>query len=215
MGTGKQLAILPLFVRDYLAATRHFSLAERGAYTDLLFFAWDAGAPIPKDPARLATLLGCTPKMLASVWPAIRVKLIETEDGYISERLEIERRKALALRAKASEKAAIAAASRWGHAPSNARSNAPSTKSYGPRDASSIAQAMLGQCPPSSPPSPSPEKTPDSEASAARKRVRPAGPKGQRARTNGLVNEGDPEVQRRRREAAETAAQKSLHGGAS
>jgi hypothetical protein len=45
---GKSLAMLPFFPRDYLAATRHMSLAERGAYTDLLWLQWENGH-LPND----------------------------------------------------------------------------------------------------------------------------------------------------------------------
>lgn len=53
--TGNSLAMLPFFPRDYLAATRHMSLAERGAYTDLLWLQWENG-PLPTAPDQLARM---------------------------------------------------------------------------------------------------------------------------------------------------------------
>ena len=96
MGTGKQLAILPLFVRDYLSATRHFSLAERGAYTDLLFFQWEMGA-LPREPERLARLIGCSPEEFNSVWTVIRGKFVESGNGLVNARLEEHRRESVRL----------------------------------------------------------------------------------------------------------------------
>lgn len=87
MATGRSLAMLPWFVRDYIAATRHLSLAERGAYTDLLFLSWEIGA-LPKDTARLARLVGCSVEEFADVWGAIQGKFTETEEGLINSRLE-------------------------------------------------------------------------------------------------------------------------------
>jgi uncharacterized protein YdaU (DUF1376 family) len=157
----KSLAMLPLFVRDYLAATRHMTLAERGAYTDLLFFSWDSGGPLPKDPARLAALINCTPKVFSTIWPSVREKFIETEAGYINERLEAERRRSLEMREKASEKASAAARAMWEKkrppdARSNATSSASSSAPSSPNPVGSMLGAVLEQCPPSPSPSPSP-----------------------------------------------------------
>lgn len=90
----QRLHHMPFFVADYIGATRHLTLAERGAYTDLLFLSWSIGT-LPKDPARLALMICCTPKEFAKVWPAIRAKFVETEAGYVNERLEAHRRKAI------------------------------------------------------------------------------------------------------------------------
>lgn len=93
MNTGKSLAILPLFVRDYITATRHLSLAERGAYTDLLFFQWELGA-LPLDTERLARLVGCSSEEFASVWPALRSKFDQAGGGLANPRLEQHRKRA-------------------------------------------------------------------------------------------------------------------------
>jgi len=90
---------MPFFVNDYLGATRHMTLAERGAYTDLLFLAWNIG-PLPAEPARLAAMIGCTPKQFNLVWPTVRKKFVETEAGLVNERLELHRVKSIEISQK-------------------------------------------------------------------------------------------------------------------
>lgn len=97
----QRLHHMPFFVADYLGATRHMTLAERGAYTDLLFLSWSIGA-LPKEPSRLALMICCTPKEFAKVWPAISNKFIETKVGLINERLETHRIKAIEISTKRS-----------------------------------------------------------------------------------------------------------------
>jgi uncharacterized protein YdaU (DUF1376 family) len=92
--------MLPWFVRDYIAATRHFSLAERGAYCDLLFLSWETG-PLPNDPVLLARMISCTPAEFRRVWAAVRLKFRETRDGLINVRLEEHREKELAFHTRA------------------------------------------------------------------------------------------------------------------
>jgi uncharacterized protein YdaU (DUF1376 family) len=95
------LSMLPWFPRDYLAATRGMTLAERGAYTDLLWFAWDMGT-LPNDPKRLARMLGVDADEFSEVWPAIQSKFVLTETGGIeNKRLERERRYSVEMRKKA------------------------------------------------------------------------------------------------------------------
>lgn len=168
---------MPFFVRDHLAATRHMTLEERGGYMDLLCHAWNSDRPLPKDPQRLAALMGCTMREFRKVWPAVSQKFAEVEGGYINPRLEAERQKSQGLRTKASEKAATAAQARWEKhrrevqdlasrgrsidAPSNAPSIRAAATADAPSNAPSIPQALLGRCPP---PPPSPIKNPEARA---------------------------------------------------
>ncbi len=191
----RTLPMMPFYPRDYIAATRSLTLAERGAYSDLLFAEWDHGGPLPKDLVRVATMIGCKPKEFAPLWAAIKHKFVKTAAGYVNRRLEAERQLSLAKRAKASGKAAAAAAARWERALHDAVARASS-------NAPSIGQALHMQCPPSPSPSPSEESQ---EQTPPRKRARPARPDGQRARPNCALDESDPEVQRRRLEAAALA----------
>jgi uncharacterized protein YdaU (DUF1376 family) len=163
MGTGAQLAMLPFFVRDYIAATRHLSLAERGAYTDLLFLSWEMG-PLPADPARLARLVGCGADEFALIWPGIREKFSETPGGLVNARLEEHRaesrRRSQTARQKAEKRWHAegpglfdnAAASATAHAAADATAHAGGSDS-------AYAQGML----PSPSPSPSPEPSPNTD----------------------------------------------------
>lgn len=92
-----RLPYMPFYVRDFLSATRSFSLEERGAYITMLAQTWDTG-PLPKQPAKLAATIGCTPKELARVWKTVRAKFLETPAGLINVRLEDHRAKAEAKR---------------------------------------------------------------------------------------------------------------------
>ena len=98
--SGPRLPSTPLYVSDCLGATRQFTLAERGAYSDLLFLPWNIG-PLPNDPRRLASLIGCTAREFAAVWPAIHDKFANTPAGLVNERLEAHRvRTTAAVKAK-------------------------------------------------------------------------------------------------------------------
>lgn len=179
MAKAPTLAMLPWWPRDYLAATRGMTLAERGAYTDLLWFAWDMGS-LPNDPQRLARMLGVSSEEFGAVWPGIKLKFVLSESGgIVNERLERERTKAAGNRAKASEKAAKAAEARWANqnarsilesdgqqddaashdAPSNARGNAPSIETESKLQKNMLG-AMLEQCPPTPTPTPTPSPSP-------------------------------------------------------
>ena len=104
--------MLPWRPCGYLGATRGFSLAERGAYTDLLFFSWLNG-PLPNDPALLARTTAGRPKQFLAIWSRISGKFTATAGGLVNEWLECERRGSLTRRAKAAEKAQAAAGARW------------------------------------------------------------------------------------------------------
>jgi uncharacterized protein YdaU (DUF1376 family) len=175
----KTLAMMPFYVRDHLIATRHMTLAERGAYFDLLCVLWDSQEPLPKDPDRLSRLVGCSKKEFAQLWPVLRRKFIEKDGGLVSRRLEIERQNSLEMRRKSSEKASKAARERW-HP--DATSNAPSISAGMPG-------AMHEDCPPAPAPSPAPVVNINPGKRLSRQ----------------VVDERDPEVQKRRRQAAALA----------
>lgn len=102
MSTGKSLAMLPLFVRDYITATRHLTVAERGAYTDLLFFQWEMET-LPREPERLARLIGCSAEEFAPLWGSIQTKFSQVAEGLRNPRLEQHREKAMQLSSKRAE----------------------------------------------------------------------------------------------------------------
>lgn len=90
----KALAMMPWFPRDFIAATRHFTLAERGAYRELLDSQWELGI-LPNDESRLARMLGVSMEEFASVWITVRTKFDAVSGGLLNKRLEDHRKKAI------------------------------------------------------------------------------------------------------------------------
>jgi uncharacterized protein YdaU (DUF1376 family) len=138
--SGKSLAMMPWFPRDFIAATRHLALAERGAYRELLDYQWEMGV-LPKDPMRLARLLVITPDEFAPIWAAIGDKFEECGAGLANKRLEEHRKKAVEQRDKKINGAQ--------------KTNA---KRYAQHDAERDAKRLDIASPPSPSPSPSPKK---------------------------------------------------------
>jgi uncharacterized protein YdaU (DUF1376 family) len=169
MAKAPTLAMLPWFPRDYLAATRGMTLAERGGYTDLLFYAWDMGS-LPNDPKRLARMLGVDADEFVAIWPALRPKFVQNADGHlVNERLERERIKAAENKAKAVERAKSGGKvtkEKWdrdpeGMAASLAASRAASlATSIAASPIEAGLQARLEEGPPTPTPTPSPTPTP-------------------------------------------------------
>lgn len=85
-----RLAWMQIFPSDHIAATRHLTLAQRGALFDLLCMAWTIG-PLPDDPARLAAMVGASAKEWKTVWPAISGWWTPTAAGLVSAPLESRR----------------------------------------------------------------------------------------------------------------------------
>lgn len=111
--SGNSLAMMPWFPRDFIAATRHLALAERGAYRELLDYQWEMGA-LPADPIRLARLLAITAAEFEPIWEAIRDKFESTTVGLLNKRLEEHRKKAEEQRDKKVRGAAKTNAKRYG-----------------------------------------------------------------------------------------------------
>jgi uncharacterized protein YdaU (DUF1376 family) len=139
MTTGKGLVMLPLFVRDYVTATRHLTLAERGAYTDLLFFQWELGR-LPREPERLARLIGCSAEEFGAVWPAIKAKFVQIEVGLINTRLEEHRAEVLRLRDVRAEVGRIGGKQ---SASKRASKTQAKLKQTGKQNSSSVASNLL------------------------------------------------------------------------
>jgi uncharacterized protein YdaU (DUF1376 family) len=93
-GPAKVLPMMPLFVSDWIAGTRHLSLSERGSLLDLLCWQW-ANGPLPSDEQRLARLLGCSKEEFRKMWAVISSEFKEREGGLLNTRLEDHRAKAL------------------------------------------------------------------------------------------------------------------------
>jgi uncharacterized protein YdaU (DUF1376 family) len=99
--TGAVMANKPpafqFYVKDWLSSStvRAMSLAARGAYIDLLAFAWQSQpfATLPNDPAQLRRLVGAESAEWADIWPQVQA-CFEVEDGHLlNRRLQVEARK--------------------------------------------------------------------------------------------------------------------------
>ena len=117
---------MPVFIGDYLADTMHLSTEQHGAYLLLLFHLWRRGSLRDED-AVLAQISG----LGESAWKQHRQVLAEffrIHGGlWQHARVEKERARVAATTQSKAKKAKLAASSRWGK-----------------NDASSNAQAMLG-----------------------------------------------------------------------
>lgn len=106
----------PRYPADYLMNTRHLTLEQHGAYTLLLDWSWENG-PIPDDPKVIARILGVHTNRAKTLWGFLRGLLQQTPGGFVSKRLEQERRKSIEISEKRAE-----AGRRGGQA--NAQANA-------------------------------------------------------------------------------------------
>ncbi len=110
-GTSCELKVdiyLPLYVRDFLAATFGWSAEERGHYLTLLMIQWDRGAL----PAELQAIERLSPGVSA-VWAMIESKFPTGDDGLRrNRRLEDHRSRAVEVRRKRAEAASRAARAR-------------------------------------------------------------------------------------------------------
>lgn len=91
---GERLHWMKWKVSDYVAQTRRFSLAERGALLELMAHSWLTG-PLPSDAKRLASMLGISLEEFGGIWQAIRHFWIETSEGLVHPELEAERESAV------------------------------------------------------------------------------------------------------------------------
>jgi uncharacterized protein YdaU (DUF1376 family) len=137
--TDKPDVWIPIYIGDYLADTGRLTTEQHGAYLLLIFDYWRSGPP-PDDDAQLAKITGLTLRDWRKNRPVLARFFQIMEGVWRHKRVEAELEGWAKRKRSAVERAEKAAAARWKDAPSNARSNAPSTP-----------QAMLEQCPSSSP----------------------------------------------------------------
>lgn len=90
------------YAADFLIGTVDFSLAELGAYIKLLALSWGKG-PVPLDETRRAMWMGVTVKDMRKLWQSVGQKWIETSEGYVNERLEMQRASQASFAAKQAE----------------------------------------------------------------------------------------------------------------
>lgn len=91
------LPMMPLFVKDWMAATVHWTDAERGAYISLLAFQW-VNKVIPTDEVQLARIMGTPESQFDERWAAVGQKFDGDGQGLFNNRLEAHRKNAIRLR---------------------------------------------------------------------------------------------------------------------
>lgn len=144
-------AWMPFYIGDYLGDTQRLTTEQHGAYLLLILDYWRNG-PAPDDDAVIQQITKLDSKGWKRCRPAIS-RLFKIVGGeWRHKRIDAELVKAQANAERRSEKALKAAQARWGDSPKDARSNA-----------TSMPQALLGECPPQSP---SPEANASPRASA-------------------------------------------------
>lgn len=126
---------MPFYVGDYLADTMHLSPAEHGGYLMLILHYWKSG-PIPDDDVRLSII-----SRMGDAWSnasaTIRAFFEHADGMLVHKRIDMQKADAVGNKDKKTTRAKAAADARWGK---NATSNATSN-----------AQALLDECPSSSP----------------------------------------------------------------
>ena len=102
------------YPKDFLTDRRvlRMPMAARGIYITLLCHAWMDGA-LPNDLGELALILGIPEKTVASQWPFVLPCFTERDGSLYQNRIEEEREKQAAYRAKFSKRASDGAAKRW------------------------------------------------------------------------------------------------------
>lgn len=118
-------AWMPMFPRDFLAATEGLSAVDGWAYTRLILHSWLEHGYLPYDPAELARLGKVTPLEWVATWSRlVRFFDVDVAGGRISQgRLLYEREKALRLRQVRSD-----AGKKGGEAPRLARGSVAKRK---------------------------------------------------------------------------------------
>lgn len=96
------LAMMPWFPRDFLAATRGWSVTATGVYRALLDAQWDLGV-LPESPKILRNLIGATAKEWSAGWTKCESKFPLIDGVRKNDRLEAHRAKALRLSEKRRE----------------------------------------------------------------------------------------------------------------
>lgn len=183
---GQSLAMMPWFPRDFVAATRGWSLVERGVYRELLDAQWEFGS-LPNNQKELARIVGITAREFTAAWRRVSVKFVAAESGgLINLRLEEHRAKALRIR-----EVRGAAGSRGGQASVQAKRQA-SVQANASASGSQFAEAKFNY--PSPSPSPSPSPTPSlcsgegpGEGGLAAGAARPAAPPRNRSKNRKLA----------------------------
>ena len=187
--------------RDFTAETRGWPAVACAIYRELLDIAWDLGSeqlPAAEKELRLLISRDWSAKDWSIAWARCEPKFpLGDSTRRHSPLLEGRRREAIEVADRRSYVASLG-----GRAARERRQNAgpvrvapPGANGNGSADGSADGMPSTSTS--------NNKHLPDSESPVSRKRARPAVPPGPRARTNGVIDENDPEVQRRRALAAQ------------
>lgn len=108
-----KLPYMPLYFGDFLSATTRWDGEQQALYLLLLCYQWAAG-PLPVDPKELCRMIRYDWKYFSRLWPAVKGKFIETDEGLINQRLEEHREKSTKISNKRSASGKGGADSKWG-----------------------------------------------------------------------------------------------------
>lgn len=104
----------PYNPKDFMVGTVAFTTEEVGAYQLLLNAQWDMGGRLPADEGKLAKIARLSTRRFRRLWESsLADKFKRDDDGYYNQRLERERRKAIAKAEARSNAARTAAEARW------------------------------------------------------------------------------------------------------
>ena len=112
--SGRQSPSFQFYARDWLASSsvRRMTLAERGAYIDLLAYAWQDGG-LPDDDAEIARLLQVSLRVWRTLAPRVRSRFQVQDGRLINARLEGVRAEQAAYRERRANSGRSGAAKRW------------------------------------------------------------------------------------------------------
>lgn len=101
--SGKSLAMMPWFPRDFIAATRGWRLLERALYRELLDAQWELG-DLPTDQEELARIAGASESEFGTAWTRVSGKFEANASGRLRNvRLEEHREKAVRIKSARAE----------------------------------------------------------------------------------------------------------------
>ena len=197
----------PWYPDDFAGSVRGWSTLQRGGYRDALDAQWTLDG-LPADPQEIRKAIGATPAEFRQIWPKIAPKFPIGEDNRRrNPRLERERMQWTRRSEVRSQLGRLGAEKRWG-----ARGNShPQPMAIAIGDGvptGSNSHPLANGKPMASTSTSTSIEDPDSGGASSRRRARPASPTGPLARPDCHpgTDESDPEVRRRRAQAAALAA---------
>lgn len=122
------------YPKDFLmdGNVQAMSLEERGAYITLLCLCWQE-LVLPKDPVKLARMVGLSLRAFNRIWPSIQRCFVLTEYGYSHPRLNLERQKQDEYRRRQSDKGRASAANRESTGGQPEGNQTPNRRATGPQ----------------------------------------------------------------------------------